>query len=168
MERQEDGSSKHALLINDDHESSSEMTEAQPIETETESQEDSRCATCFWVSCGLGAGFCMGTGGAIYATEYAKYGLSGVSITGPGTFLVFLVWRILLELRHRFMHGKWIKSEESRMVDNDGYYKWKNLIPLLGNVFINGMYLIIMSFASQFVCTVQSRTNLILIQCDEV
>ena len=36
------------------------------------------------------------------------------------------------------------------MVDNEGRYKWKNLIPLLGNVFINGIYLVIMSYAWTF------------------
>ena len=35
-------------------------------------------------------------------------------------------------------------------MDEQGNTKWKNLIPLLGNVFINGMYLVIMSYAWNF------------------
>lgn len=92
----------------------------------------------------------MGTGGAIYATCYARLGLSGVGITGPGTFLVYLTWRILLELRYRCKHDQWTKREGSRVLDERGNYKWKNLIPLLYNVFINGTYLIVMSFAWNF------------------
>ena len=92
----------------------------------------------------------MGTGGAIYATCYARLGLAGVSLTGPGTFVFYLLWRIMLELKYRFVHGQWLKETESRVVDNDGKVKWKNLIPLFGNVFINGMYLVIMSYAWNF------------------
>ena len=92
----------------------------------------------------------MGTGGAVYATCYARLGLVGVSVTGPGTFLIYLTWRIILEVTYRIKHGQWLKKQGSRVVDNDGNYKWRNLIPLLGNVFINGIYLIIMSYAWNF------------------
>lgn len=151
MERKNDGTAKHALLINnDDHESSSEMTEAALPEMSLNEESGSRCGSCYWISCGLGAGFCMGTGGAIYATCYARLGMAGVGITGPGTFIFFLIWRLTAELRHRFVHGQWLKPEGSRIVDDQGVTKWKNLIPLLGNVFINGMYLIVMSYAWNF------------------
>ena len=92
----------------------------------------------------------MGTGGAVYATCYSRLGLAGVGLTGPGTFLVFLLWRSVLELNYRAKNGRWLKSSGSRLLDEEGKYKWRNLIPLLGNVLINGLYLIIMSFAWNF------------------
>ena len=92
----------------------------------------------------------MGTGGALYATCYSRLGMAGVGLTGPGTFLVYLFWRISLEVCYRIKHGQWLKSTGSRVVDDDGNYKWKNLIPLLGNVLINGIYLINMSYAWNF------------------
>ena len=98
----------------------------------------------------MGAGFCMGTGGALYATCYARLGMSGVSITGPGTFIVYVCWRIILELHHRIKNGQWLKTTGSRVLTDEGHYKWKNLIPLLGNVFVNGVYLINMSYAWNF------------------
>ena len=47
-------------------------------------------------------------------------------------------------------NGRWLKATGSRVVTDDGNYKWRNLIPLLGNVFINGTYLIIMAYAWNF------------------
>ena len=51
---------------------------------------------CYWVTCGIGAGFCMGTGAFIYASKYAKYGLVGTGVLGPGIFVVSIVLRIIL------------------------------------------------------------------------
>ena len=92
----------------------------------------------------------MGTGGALYATCYARLGMAGVGLTGPGALLVYLTWRIILEVHYRLKHGRWLKSEGSRILNAEGGYKWKNLIPLLGNVAINGIYLINMSYAWNF------------------
>ena len=92
----------------------------------------------------------MGTGGALYATCYARLGMAGVGLTGPGTFIAYALWRIVLELTHRCKEGQWLKRTGSRVVTDSGEYKWKNLIPLLGNVFINGVYLVNMSYAWNF------------------
>ena len=149
MESSNDETAKQSLLLNQEvHDSSSEMTET--VQLEQNEEQESKCGACYWISCGLGAGFCMGTGGAIYATTYAKLGLGGVSLTGPGTLLFFLIWRIVAELKHRYTYGQWLKREQSRIVDEEGRTKWKNLIPLFGNVFINGMYLVIMAYAWNF------------------
>ena len=51
---------------------------------------------CYWVSCGILAGFCMGTGAFVYAPKYARYGLPGAGILGPGIVVIFAIWRIIL------------------------------------------------------------------------
>ena len=122
----------------------------EPAHEEVEQEGERKCANCYWISCGLGAGFCMGTGGALYATCYARLGMGGVGLTGPGTFLVYALWRLILEVHYRFKNGQWLKATGSRLVYDEGGIKWKNLIPLLGNVFINGVYLILMSYAWNF------------------
>ena len=50
----------------------------------------------YWIICGVGAGVFMGTGATIYAVKYAKYGLAGTGVLGPGMFIIFLIARIIL------------------------------------------------------------------------
>ena len=63
----------------------------------------------YWVKCGIAAGFCMGTGAFCYAPKYAKYDLEGAGVLGPGMFVVFLIWRIVLLIRFKASNGVWVK-----------------------------------------------------------
>ena len=57
----------------------------------------------------------MGTGAFIYAPEYAKYGLAGTGIIGPGTVVIFGIARIILEVRYKVQQGVWLKKKGSRV-----------------------------------------------------
>jgi len=50
---------------------------------------------CYWISCSLAAGLFMGTGSAIFATNYADLGFKGAGLTGPFVFIIFLtMWAV--------------------------------------------------------------------------
>ena len=94
------------------------VIEDGPAAEGKEEKEPACGPNCYWVSCGLGAGACMGTGAFVYAPEYAKYGLAGTGILGPGTFVLFLLWRLALEIRYRVRTGVWLKPAGSRAWEN--------------------------------------------------
>ena len=125
------------------------VVEDRPAAEGEEEKEVACSPNCYWVSCGLGAGACMGTGAFVYAPEYAKYGLAGTGVLGPGTFVLFLLWRLALEIRYRARTGVWLKPEGSRAWEN-GKPKWKTLIPWISNALTNAGYLVVMSFAWNF------------------
>ena len=105
---------------------------------------------CYWISCSLAAGFFMGTGAAIFATQYADLGFEGGGLSGPGVFIMFfLLWFIRICV-YRCRHGRWTAEKDSRLLKPDGTLFWSNLIPLLGNATVNVSYLIVMTYAWYF------------------
>ena len=105
---------------------------------------------CSWISYSLAAGLTMGTGSAIFATNYSKLGFQGGGLCGPGVWIIFLFIWVIRETVHRCKTGSWTKSKDSRLVWEDGSLKWSNLIPLLGNATVNVSYLIVMTYAWYF------------------
>ena len=112
---------------------------------------------CYWITCSLVAGACMGTGSFIFASEYSELGYEGGGLCGPGVFIVFLLVWVIRESIFRVKNGKWTKSgDESRLIwgpngqGNEGKVKWSNMIPLIGNISINVGYLVVMTYAWYF------------------
>ena len=106
---------------------------------------------CTWITYSLLAGLCMGTGSAIFATNYADLGYEGGGLTGPGVFLIFLFILVIRETVHKCKTGSWVKAgDESRLLWANGNVKWSNLVPLLGNATVNVSYLIVMTYAWYF------------------
>lgn len=101
---------------------------------------------CYWISCSLGAGACMGTGAFIYASNFSQYGTLGVGIIGPGVVLYTALFRIILECRYKHKTGRWIKPKGSRVMTPEGKLIWKSWIPVIVNLLTNGGYLCVMSF----------------------
>ena len=93
----------------------------------------------------------MGTGSAIFATNFADLGFEGGGLCGPGVFIIFLLLWVVRESRYRIKNGRWTKpGKDSRLVWEDGKTKWSNLVPLIGNVSVNVSYLIVMTYAWYF------------------
>ena len=56
---------------------------------------------CYWISCAIGSGLIIGTGSYIIDSRFARYGFIGTGVNGPGTFVIFFTWRLILEIKHR-------------------------------------------------------------------
>lgn len=106
---------------------------------------------CYWISCSLAAGFFMGTGSAIFATQYADLGFQGGGLCGPGVFIIFFGIWLIRKIVYRCKHGRWTDAKDSRLIYVEtGKLRWSNLIPLLGNATVNVSYLVVMTYAWYF------------------
>ena len=103
--------------------------------------------TCYWVSLALLAGFSMGTGSFVYASNYSGLGIVGNGTYAPGGFLFFTIIKIGMLIRSRIKTGAWINPANSTVVYPDGKIRWKNLIPLIGNTATSAAYAYIMTYA---------------------
>ena len=122
---------------------------ADALEKELKSQ--GACGkNCGWITCCLLAGFMMGTGAFVYAANYSEYGLSGAGVLGPGAFIVYLLAKILREVRYKYKNGRWTKRMGSSWVHEDGGVRWSSLVPLIGNMGATIGYTIVMTFAWRF------------------
>lgn len=92
----------------------------------------------------------MGTGAFIYANNYSEYGLAGSGVLGPGAFLFFSVFKVVLEVVNRCKTGRWRDPSGGAWFMADGKVRWSSLIPLFGNVSANIGYTIVMTFAWRF------------------
>lgn len=71
---------------------------------------------CFWISCATIGGLFMGTGNFLYASNYAKYGLVGVTILGPSSFISGMIIKISREVYFRHKHGYWFRKKDSTWI----------------------------------------------------
>jgi len=103
--------------------------------------------TCYWVSLALLAGFNMGTGSFIYASNFSGLGIVGTGTYAPGGFLFYVLVKIGMLIKSRIKTGAWINPANSTVVYPDGKIRWTNLIPLIANTVTNGAYLVILTYA---------------------
>ena len=92
----------------------------------------------------------MGTGAFVFATRYSQYGLAGTGILGPPIFVIYTLWTLALAVSYRCKHGQWLKKENSRLVDEGGRFKCKNMLLPLFHAIMNVGYLFVMSTAWDF------------------
>ena len=115
---------------------------------------------CSWITCALLAGITMGSGSFIFATNYAKLGMMGGGICGPGVFIIFLIIWTVRQTYYRCKTGSWtfpvdvdhpdFPRGRSRLLKKDGSLRWSNLVPFFGNIACNVCYLICMTYAWYF------------------
>ena len=79
---------------------------------------------CYWITCGALAGATMGTGSFIFATRYSDYGLSACGVLGPPMAIICIIWTYLLAAHYRCKNGTWLKKENSRLIDENGVFKF--------------------------------------------
>lgn len=96
------------------------------------------------------AGFMMGTGAFIFASNYADYGLKGTGLLGPGAAIVYFLFKAIKEIIYRSKHGRWTKEKDSSWRKDDGSIRWMSIVPIAGNVACNIGYTIVMTFAWRF------------------
>lgn len=92
----------------------------------------------------------MGTGAFIYANNYSEYGLAGSGVLGPGAFIFFSIFKVVIEVVSRCKKGIWRDPSGSSWFVRGGKPRWSSLIPLFGNVGANIGYTIVMTFAWRF------------------
>ena len=92
----------------------------------------------------------MGTGSFVFATRYSQYGLAATGILGPPIFVIYSLLTLVLAVSYRCKHGQWLKKENSRVVDENGKCKFKNMLMPLFHASVNVGYLFVMSAAWDF------------------
>ena len=92
----------------------------------------------------------MGTGSFVFATRYSQYGLVGTGILGPPIFVIYSLWTVILAISFRCKHGRWMRKENSRWVDEKGRCKCKNMLLPFVHAIFNVGYLSVMSYAWDF------------------
>jgi len=103
-----------------------------------------------WILCCIGAGFSMGTGAFIYASNYAEYGLFGAGVLGPIPFLTTSLAKIIREVHFRCKTGTWVRETDSTWFKDDGRFRWSSIIPLTANTLLLFAYIVVMSIAWDF------------------
>ena len=102
-----------------------------------------------WIAASLLGGVAMGTGGYLYASNYAEFGLAANGLLGPGAFIFYLFIKVFRESKHKVKTGTWFKKE-SAWIKSDSSVRWNSLIPLSVNVTTNIGWSIIMTYAWDF------------------
>ena len=116
-----------------------------------EVSEQGACGkNCGWVTACTLAGLCMGSGAFMYASRYAKHGVVGSAVLGPGTLIVYIVLKIIREVHYRYKHGTWFRPKNSVWVTDEGRFRWSSLIPLVASTVFLAAYVFVMTVAWNF------------------
>mmetsp|Transcript_11641 Transcript_11641/g.19671 ORF Transcript_11641/g.19671 Transcript_11641/m.19671 type:complete len:82 (+) Transcript_11641:302-547(+) len=79
----------------------------------------------------------MGVGQFIYATHFSSIGFLGTGFIGPLPLVLLTLFKIAIALRNKVTKGVFIDRKNSNIVDEEGKFKWLNLIPIFGNWYGN-------------------------------
>ena len=87
-----------------------ELLRSHKQELEADIKAQGICGkNCGWITSCILAGLSMGTGAFIYASNYAKYGLEGSGVLGPGPCIVFALVKVFRQVYFRCKQGQWFK-----------------------------------------------------------
>ena len=92
----------------------------------------------------------MGTGGFLYASNYAEYGMAGSGVLGPIPLVTTSLAKIIREVHFRYKTGTWVRKSKSAWIKDEGGVRWSSLIPLAANTLLQFAYIVIMSVAWDF------------------
>ena len=87
----------------------------------------------------------MGTGAFIFASNFSDQGIAATGLMGPIPALLFILTRVIIECRYKKKNNRWTKEKNSRLLKEDGTVRWSTLVPLIGNVLTNALYLFAMT-----------------------
>ena len=103
-----------------------------------------------WVIYGILAAMSMGVGQYIYAVNFSKYGIIGTGFIGPVPLLLLIIFKLSFAIRNKINLGVFINPEKSNIVDREGNFIKKNLVPLLGNWYANTAHVFLFTYAFKY------------------
>ncbi len=87
----------------------------------------------------------MGTGAFIFASNFSDQGIYGTGLIGPIPAILCFIIRLIIEKRYKKETGWWTKPKNSHYYTDDRKVRYSTLIPLIGNVLTNALYLLAMT-----------------------
>ena len=131
----------------------------QADELESQLKEEGACGkNCNWITASLIAGFLLGAGQYLYASNYAQYGMSATGIMGPGTLVPFTIIKVAREIYFRSKTGRWTKPVLSSWYDSEAKkITWISVVPIAIIAITNILTFILLTYAWDF--AVQAGLN---------